>query len=201
MRTTLLILALLSLGACSMRDTVSMDGSTEQVFDLNDPDRDGVIEARERCAGTVNGAAIDNYGCGQIKAINERRELKILFPNDSSYLAPQYYGQIEELAGFMRQFPNTAVTIEGHCSRTGGYDYNMDLSQRRANAVTEVLVQQYGIEPGRLKAIGFGYNNHVDPSDSPEAHDKNRRVIAEIVGDDTTADMKWNIYTVDQEVK
>ncbi|MCH4293768.1 OmpA family protein, partial [Shewanella sp. 3B26] len=97
--------------------------------------------------------------------------------------------------------PNTAVTIEGHCSRTGGYDYNMDLSQRRANAVTEVLVQQYGIEPGRLKAIGFGYNNPVDPSHTAEAHDKNRRVIAEITGDDTTADMKWNIYTVDKEIK
>ncbi|ABM01465.1 OmpA family protein [Shewanella amazonensis] len=201
MRMTLLMLALLSLGACSMRDTVSMDQPTTQVFDLNDPDRDGVIEARERCAGTVKGAAIDNYGCGDIKTINERRELKVLFPNDSSYLAPQYFGQIEELASFMRQFPNTKVTIEGHCSRTGGYDYNMELSQRRANAVTEVLTQQYGIESSRLKAVGFGYNSPVDPSDTPEAHDKNRRVIAEIVGDDTTADMKWNIYTVDQEVK
>lgn len=201
MRMTLLMLALLSLGACSMRDTVTMDQPTTQVFDLNDPDRDGVIEARERCAGTVKGAAIDNYGCGDIKTINERRELKVLFPNDSSYLAPQYFGQIEELASFMRQFPNTKVTIEGHCSRTGGYDYNMELSQRRANAVTEVLTQQYGIESSRLKAVGFGYNSPVDPSDTPEAHDKNRRVIAEIVGDDTTADMKWHIYTVDQEVK
>lgn len=189
MRMTLLMLALLSLGACSMRDTVSMDQPTTQVFDLNDPDRDGVIEARERCAGTVKGAAIDNYGCGDIKTINERRELKVLFPNDSSYLAPQYFGQIEELASFMRQFPNTKVTIEGHCSRTGGYDYNMELSQRRANAVTEVLTQQYGIESSRLKAVGFGYNSPVDPSDTPEAHDKNRRVIAEIVGDDTTAEI------------
>ncbi|QYJ75013.1 MULTISPECIES: OmpA family protein [Shewanella] len=201
MRMTLLMLALLSLGACSMRDTVNMDQPTTQVFDLNDPDRDGVIEARERCAGTMMGAAIDNYGCGDIKTINERREVKVLFPNDSSYLAPQYFGQIEELASFMRQFPNTKVTIEGHCSRTGGYDYNMELSQRRANAVTDVLTQQYGIDSGRLKAVGFGYNNPVDPSDTPEAHDKNRRVIAEIVGDDTTADMKWHIYTVDQEVK
>lgn len=48
MRMTLLMLALLSLGACSMRDTVSMDQPTTQVFDLNDPDRDGVIEAREQ---------------------------------------------------------------------------------------------------------------------------------------------------------
>lgn len=201
MRTTLIILALLSLGACSMRDTVSMDSATNQQFDLNDPDKDGVIEARERCTGTLGGAAVDNYGCGQVKTINERRELKLLFPNDSDYLAPQYYSQIEDLANFMRQFPNTSVTIEGHCSKTGGYEHNMDLSQRRANAVTRVLEQQYNIAGSRLKAVGYGYNRPVDSSDTPEAHEKNRRVIAEIVGDDTAADLKWNIYTVDQQAK
>ncbi|WP_372871093.1 OmpA family protein [Shewanella sp.] len=201
MKALYLLLAMSMLGACSMRDTVSMDTPTNQVHDLNDVDRDGVIEARERCAGTVLGAAINNYGCGKIKPINERRELKVLFENDSFYLSPQYYGQLEELASFMRQYPNTKVTIEGHCSRTGSHEHNQELSQNRANAVTAALTQQFGIDAGRLTAIGYSFDRPVDPSDTPMAHTRNRRVIAEITGEDTAADMKWTIYTVDQEVK
>ncbi|MCE9791462.1 OmpA family protein [Shewanella indica] len=196
---TLLSVALLA--GCSMRDTVSMDQLTAQVNDLNDHDRDGVIEARERCSGTVEGANIDNYGCGKIKPINERSELKILFANDSFYIDPQYYDQIGVIADFMKQYPSTKVTIEGHCSRTGSYDHNLKLSQNRANAVTKVLEDQFGITADRLTAVGYSYDKPVDPTDTQLAHKRNRRVIAEVTGEDTMADMKWNIYTVDQEVK
>lgn len=184
-----------------MRDTISMDTPTKQVHDLNDLDRDGVIVARELCNDTVEGATIDNYGCGKIKPINERSELKILFANDSYYIDPMYYDQIETIAAFMRQYPNTKVTIEGHCSKTGTYEHNLQLSQNRANAVTAVLAENFGIEADRLNAIGYSYDRPVDPTHTKMAHTRNRRVIAEVTGEDTTADMKWHIYTVDEIVK
>lgn len=201
MKTSLTILCLLLVSACSMRDTVSMDSQTNQVHDLNDLDRDGVIVARELCNDTVQGATIDNYGCGKIKPINERSELKILFANDSYYIDPMYYDQIETIATFMRQYPNTKVTIEGHCSKTGSYDHNLTLSQNRANAVTAVLAENFGIEANRLAAIGYSFDRPVDPTHTSMAHKRNRRVIAEVKGEDTTADMKWHIYTVDEIVK
>lgn len=201
MKTSLTILCLLLVSACSMRDTVSMDNQTNQVHDLNDLDRDGVIVARELCNDTVPGATIDNYGCGKIKPINERSELKILFANDSYYIDPMYYDQIETIATFMRQYPNTKVTIEGHCSKTGSYDHNLTLSQNRANAVTAVLAENFGIEANRLAAIGYSFDRPVDPTHTSMAHKRNRRVIAEVKGEDTTADMKWHIYTVDEIVK
>ncbi len=190
------VMALL-LSACSS-NIVTMDTPTAQVKDLRDFDRDGVIEARERCDETLEGANINNYGCGQIKPINERRELKVLFANDSYYLDPKYYGQVEELAEFMRQYPNTKVTIEGHCSKVGSYEHNLDLSQNRANAITALLAERFGISPSRLTAIGYSFDRPVDPTHTSQAHERNRRVIAEVVGEDTTADMKWNIYTVDE---
>ncbi|MFQ6372440.1 OmpA family protein [Shewanella sp. YIC-542] len=192
---------LLLLSACSMRDTVSMDSPTTQVYDLNDNDRDGVIEAREKCTGTVTGANVDNYGCGEVRPINERSELKVLFANDSYYIDPQYYSQIQTIADFMKQYPNTKATIEGHCSKVGSYEHNLKLSQNRANAIVSVLHEQFGIGDDRLTAIGYSYDRPVDTSNTALAHKHNRRVIAEVTGEDTMADMKWTIYSVDQEAK
>ncbi|MCU7375972.1 hypothetical protein PEC18_35575 [Paucibacter sp. O1-1] len=59
-----------------MNDIVELDKPTKQNFDLTDMDSDGVITARERCAGTILGASIDNYGCGQVIDINHSEELK-----------------------------------------------------------------------------------------------------------------------------
>lgn len=199
MKTFISILAVTLLSACS--SIVTMDGNTTQVHDLNDLDTDGVIVARERCNDTIMGATIDNYGCGKVKPINERSELKILFPNDSFYIDPMYYEQVEIIASFMSEFPNTQVTIEGHCSRTGSYDHNLALSQNRADAVTSLLAERYSIASDRLTAIGYSYDRPVDESGTNIAHTRNRRVIAEVTGEDTTADMKWHIYTVDEEVK
>lgn len=199
MKTFISILAITLLSACS--SIVTMDGNTTQVHDLNDMDKDGVIVARERCNDTVMGATIDNYGCGKVKPIHERSELKILFENDSYYIDPMYYEQVEVIAQFMNEFPNTQVTIEGHCSKTASYEHNLTLSQNRADAVTSLLSERFSIAPERLTAIGYSYDRLVDESGTDMAHTRNRRVIAEVTGDDTTADMKWHIYTVDEEVK
>lgn len=201
MKALLIIVSFALIGGCASSDIVTMDEPTNQVFDLNDNDRDGVIVARERCNDTVQGASIDNYGCGKIKPINERQELKILFANDSFYIDPQYYNQVETVATFMRQFPNTKVTIEGHCSKTGSYEHNLTLSQNRASAVSSLLSERFGIESDRVTAVGYSYERPVDPTHTKMAHTRNRRVIAELTGEDTTADMKWHIYTVDEQVK
>ncbi|ABV85692.1 OmpA family protein [Shewanella pealeana] len=201
MKIILVLLSLAILGGCSMRDIATMDEPTVQVNDLSDIDHDGVIVARERCNETALGATIDNYGCGKIKPINERQELKILFANDSYYIDPQYYPQVEVIASFMQKFPNTQAVIEGHCSKTGSHQHNQVLSQNRANAVSSLLAERFGIDSGRLSAVGYSFDRPIDPTHTASAHKINRRVIAELTGDDTTADMKWHIYTVDEEVK
>ncbi len=94
MKTSILLLSVTLLAGCSIRDTVNIDEmTTTQASDLADKDGDGVIEARERCNETAKGAGTDNYGCGQIKSINERKEINVLFPNNSAYIAPEYYPQ------------------------------------------------------------------------------------------------------------
>ncbi|MGZ9897189.1 OmpA family protein [Shewanella gaetbuli] len=201
MRYFIILLAMALSSACSMNDIETMDKATQQQFDLNDQDKDGVIMAREKCVGTVTGSDIDNYGCGTIKNINERQELKILFDNNSDYIAPQYYNQIEKIANIMTLYPSTTVTIEGHCSNKGSYELNLALSQNRAEAVTAVLADTYGIDSSRLSAIGYSFDRPVDSSGTPEAERLNRRVIAEVVSEDTIPNLKWHIYTVDEETQ
>lgn len=198
MKTAILFLSIILLAGCSMRDTVNIEEmTTTQAYDLSDKDRDGVVEARERCNDTMLGASTDNYGCGRIKAINERKEINILFPNDSAFIAPEYYSQIEDIATFLRQYPTTKVTIEGHTSRTGTDERNAVLSQERADAVTTVLADRFNIDRSRLTAIGYGSSRPIVLEQTPEAEMRNRRVVAEVTGDDTTTDMKWTIYSVD----
>ncbi|MEZ9142613.1 MULTISPECIES: OmpA family protein [unclassified Shewanella] len=198
MKYVLLLLTISLTFGCSMRHIVSMDTQTQQEFDLNDNDSDGVIMARERCVETVIGADIDNYGCPTVSDINERQELQILFDNDSADINPRYYQQIEKVAQLMKMYPNSIVAIEGHCSKTGSYEHNLALSQARADNVVSVLTETFGIEASRLSATGYSYDKPIVPSETPEANEANRRVMAEVTGDDTKTDMKWHIYSVDQ---
>ncbi|RLV60295.1 OmpA family protein [Parashewanella curva] len=201
MKLWMILLSLVVVTGCSMRDMQPMTGKTAQLHNLNDPDGDGVVLARERCTGTIAKAEIDNYGCGTVKKYQERRELKIQFANDSAYLAPKYYGQIETLADFLTQYPDTKVVIEGHCSKVGDYQHNLELSQNRAEAVVNVLVKQFSINPSRLTAKGYSYDRPVDDSHDSYAHSRNRRVMAEVTGEKSAADYKWDIYTVDKQEK
>ncbi len=186
--------ALLLLGCAS--EPVTEWGQTEQLQDLTDADQDGVILARENCVGSIEGAKVDNDGCGAVNEFVARRELKVLFPNDSSIIDNQYLGEIESLAEFLNRYPKASVTIEGHCSKVGGRDYNLVLSQKRADAVRKVLIQQFDIQAARVKAIGYGFDRPVDRGEDPLAHSRNRRVIAEISTEDSEAARRWTIWSV-----
>ncbi|WP_115717295.1 OmpA family protein [Gallaecimonas mangrovi] len=198
MKTLIPILAAFALAACSMHDTVDYDQPTAQVNDLTDPDTDGVINARDKCDSTILGADIDNDGCGRKAQNVQRFDLKVLFANDSDYIDPRYYSEIGKVAEFMKQYPETELTLEGHCSKTGGAAYNVALSKRRVDAVAKVLEKEFSIAPGRVTTVGYGFSKPLDTSMTEEAHRKNRRVVAELSGAQNLPVMKWTIYTVDQ---
>jgi OOP family OmpA-OmpF porin len=66
--------------------------------------------------------------------------------------------------------------VVGHTDNVGGYDYNMDLSNRRAQAVAAHLRTRYSIEATRLRAVGVGLLAPVASNDSEDGKAKNRRV-------------------------
>lgn len=143
-----------------------------------DEDGDGVPDSRDRCPGTPAGTRVDADGCPlpvtQVASI----KLMVNFGFDSSKVEEKYFADLGELAAFLKRFEDVYVDIEGHTDSTGPDDYNQQLSQRRANAVVDLLVNEYGIAPQRLEAKGFGESQPVADNATKEGRAANRRVMA-----------------------
>ncbi|WP_201551169.1 OmpA family protein [Psychrobacter fjordensis] len=105
-------------------------------------------------------------------------ELEVLFETDKSIVRPEYYSKVSELAAFMVKYPNTVVTIEGHTDSRASDSYNQALSQRRVDAVKEVLITQFSVAPERLTAIGYGESQPRASNDNAAGRQLNRRVVA-----------------------
>ena len=105
-------------------------------------------------------------------------KLMVNFGFDSTVVQEQYFNDLGELAAFLKRLEDVYVDIEGHTDSVGPEDYNLSLSQRRAQAVVDLLVNEHGIAPQRLTAVGFGETQPVASNDTAEGRAENRRVMA-----------------------
>jgi OOP family OmpA-OmpF porin len=104
--------------------------------------------------------------------------LKVEFDTGKADIKPQYAEELAKVGDYMRQNPTTTAAIEGHTDNVGGHDFNMKLSQQRAENVVAYLVKNFGIEPSRLHAKGYGYTRRIAYNTTPEGRQKNRRINA-----------------------
>lgn len=109
-----------------------------------------------------------------------RVELDVKFDFDKAQVKQESYGDIKALADFMKQYPSTSTVVEGHTDSVGSDTYNQGLSERRAKAVRDVLVNQYGVEGSRVNAVGYGESRPVADNATAEGRAINRRVEAEV---------------------
>lgn len=109
-----------------------------------------------------------------------RVELDVKFDFDKAQVKQESYGDIKALADFMKQYPSTSTVVEGHTDSVGSDTYNQGLSERRAKAVRDVLVNQYGVEGNRVNAVGYGESRPVADNATAEGRAINRRVEAEV---------------------
>ncbi|MBE7373538.1 OmpA family protein [Pseudomonas lopnurensis] len=109
-----------------------------------------------------------------------RVELDVKFDFDKSQVREESYSDIRNLADFMQQYPQTSTTVEGHTDSVGTDQYNQRLSERRAEAVRNVLVNEYGVESGRVNSVGYGESRPVADNATEEGRQINRRVEAEV---------------------
>ena len=143
-----------------------------------DSDRDGVVDSRDNCPDTPANLAMDNNGCPILEASQRRIELLVNFDYDQSDVKPQYDSEIEDFADFMKIYGNTNAVIEGHTDSRGSDAYNQPLSERRANAVRDELVNEYDIDASRVSTVGYGESRPVATNDTDEGRAQNRRIEA-----------------------
>ena len=146
-----------------------------------DSDRDGVPDSRDECPDTPMNYAVDDVGCPIPVEEVARVELDVLFEFDRDVVRPQYLPEIEEVADFMEQYPDVVVELEGHTDSVGTNEYNQDLSQRRADAVRQSLIDDFDVQGSRITATGYGEEQPVATNDTAAGRQENRRVITVII--------------------
>jgi outer membrane protein OmpA-like peptidoglycan-associated protein len=100
----------------------------------------------------------------------------IYFDFNKADVKPESEPALKEITTLLQQDAKLKLYVVGHTDNIGGLDYNMKLSQQRAEAVVKELVSKYKIAPDRLKAGGVGPLAPVTSNDTEEGKAKNRRV-------------------------
>ncbi len=100
----------------------------------------------------------------------------IVFGNGVADLSAEMYGDLDKIAEFLLDNPNFKLKISGHTDTDGREDFNLTLSQDRADAIKEYIVFFGSVEPARVEARGFGSSMPIVESSSDENKELNRRV-------------------------
>src|SRR6266699_3842444 len=100
-----------------------------------------------------------------------------LFEYDSAALQASAISQLQKLGTLIQRNPKATFTVEGYTDSFGGPEYNLELSQRRAESVKQYLVEAMGISPAQIEARGFGQTKfRVSANGSIDEQRENRRV-------------------------
>jgi OOP family OmpA-OmpF porin len=145
-----------------------------------DEDNDGVFDHVDKCLATPAGASVQVDGCEIVVDKEVSITLSVLFPNNSSIIGKDYKDDIVSLVTFMHRHEEATTIIEGHSSRVGSETYNQFLSERRARSIVHMLIHDFGVNPCRLQAIGYGEGRLKVSGDTDEAHAANRRIESKV---------------------
>jgi outer membrane protein OmpA-like peptidoglycan-associated protein len=124
---------------------------------------------REELAGT--GVSVTKVGNNIILNMPGN----VTFATNQSEVQSSFYPVLNSVAKVLKEYEKTMVHVTGHTDSTGGYEYNLQLSQKRANAVSSYLAAQ-GVQPVRLQTQGLGPDRPVAANDTPDGRSQNRRV-------------------------
>lgn len=147
-----------------------------------DSDGDGVADHQDQCPDTAAGARVDSRGCYIELEETVTIDLNLEFATNSAELRPEHRREIQKAVEFLRQYPTASAVIEGHTDSDGSAEYNQQLSERRAVAVLNYLVNEQSIASRRLSAVGYGEANPIADNDTAAGKQQNRRVSVVVAG-------------------
>jgi outer membrane protein OmpA-like peptidoglycan-associated protein len=161
----------------------------------------GAVASDDKAKGAIFGGAVGALGGAAIGNALDRQEAElrreldnqniqvtntgdrlivtmpqdILFAVDSYTVQPGLRSDLATVAQSLQQYPNSTVQVVGHTDNTGDAGYNQGLSERRANAVADVLMNN-GVPFGRIQTFGRGEDQPVASNLSEAGRAQNRRV-------------------------
>ncbi len=137
----------------------------------SDSDGDGVLDPDDLCPNTPKGDLVDKNGC------TIKLTLHINFDLNKAVIKPESEPELKRAADFIEQNKNVpGILITGYTDSTGTEAYNQKLSERRANAVKQYLIDKLNADPKKLMARGEGESSPVASNSTREGRAQNRRV-------------------------
>ncbi len=155
------------------------------------PDRDGdrVPDYRDDCPDEPADPRIDpkrSDGCPSEVVVTEEAVVildKVYFEVDKDIIRSVSYPILNNVADVLNKYTDIAlVEVAGHTDSDASEEHNLDLSQRRSEAVVDYLVDK-GVERGRLQAKGYGEGSPIDTNETRDGKANNRRVEFNILED------------------
>ena len=138
-----------------------------------DRDVDGVVDDEDHCPDTPRGARVDPRGCWAVD---------LHFAFDSATIEGKGVDALAEVAEVLNAHPDLRVRVDGHTDWIGADAYNQKLSERRAAAARDYLVDS-GIAAGRLDSHGFGETQPAASNETDEGRALNRRTELTVLQD------------------
>lgn len=189
------VAGLKALGGCPDADGDGITDKADKCPDVKGPkenagcpwpdtDGDGVLDKDDKCP-SVKGT-VANFGCPeiseeQIKKLNEYAKT-ILFNSGKATFKEQTYPVLQNIASILKEFTTAKFMIEGHTDSDGSNALNQTLSENRAAAVKNYLIEN-GIAADRLQSAGYGETKPIDTNKTAKGKANNRRVEVKLITD------------------
>ena len=138
-----------------------------------DEDHDGVTDDLDKCPQTPAGVAVDATGCPRQGSVTLEG---VAFELNAARLTAESQSILDSVAADLKKYPRLQIELQGHTDSSGSNQYNLKLSQARAEAVRTYLTEQ-GVTSSQLEARGYGESQPVDSNDTDAGRAKNRRVV------------------------
>lgn len=135
----------------------------------------------ERIEEEIPGAEVTRVGEGINVVFNE--DAGVYFDTSKSNVKGTSATTLDKLAGIFNEYPKSYILVEGHTDSAGPDDYNLKLSQQRAESVTKYLISK-GIAASRFTTKWYGESQPRGDNETTEGKAKNRRVELAIVADE-----------------
>ncbi|GJM32167.1 MAG: membrane protein [Saprospiraceae bacterium] len=119
----------------------------------------------------LEGAEVERVGEGILVTFDSG----LMFGFDSYALTSTTKANLQELAATLKKYEDTDILIEGHTDSKGTEEYNLTLSRKRAQTVSDYLTQQ-GVRVTRLNTVGYGESQPLETNDTEAGRQSNRRV-------------------------
>lgn len=143
-----------------------------------DNDLDGILDENDQCINepeTFNGYE-DEDGCPDERPIKQEFILRgVNFESGSAKLTPDSYAVLDRVVKSLMAYPEVRIEIRGYTDSVGSWEFNLKLSERRAQSVMDYLVNS-GVSSDRLVVQGYGEADPVESNDTASGRASNRRI-------------------------